>query len=186
MCLTLRSEATLQTATEDIVVYKHIKPTIVKKDFKSGKEFTGIINGEKCSGRISIYNGEIYLCTNNADGLTIPKKYGYIYSWRLDDAVSSVVVDGVEMFKRDNLKTTYQNANVKIGKTYKSELKREPLEINVGLHSFKNLDDAKRDAYNICIFAKCIIPKGSKYYIGFYKSYTSYASNKLKYVDIVK
>jgi hypothetical protein len=35
------------------------------------------------------------------------------------------------------------------------------------------------------IIAKCIIPKGSVYYRGKFDDYFSYASNQIKYVEII-
>ena len=46
-----------------------------------------------------------------------------------------------------------------------------------------NYDDAKNDGPGV--IAKCIIPKGAEYYEGYFCGRKAYASNKLKYTEIV-
>lgn len=84
--------------------------------------------------------------------------------------------------------TPYRYLEVTIGETYKSTLRRtECNEIEEGLHSFANYEDTKRKADNFsCVVAKCVIPRGSWYYKGEFSGYKSYASNQLKYVEIIK
>ena len=80
--------------------------------------------------------------------------------------------------------TPYRNFPIEIGKTYNSELIKSDGFIQEGLHSFKNLDDAK-SSY-VQIYAECIIPKGSKYYEGKFADDDAYASDKLTYVKILE
>ena len=57
--------------------------------------------------------------------------------------------------------------------------------INKGFHSFKHLKDAKIEIqlypflYDNNVIYKCIIPKGSKYYRGFFDRSISYCSESL-------
>jgi hypothetical protein len=88
--------------------------------------------------------------------------------------------------------THYQRAEVEIGKTYHSILNRLDSQniIHKGLHSFKNLEDAKKLASFIVnketTIVKCIIPIDSMYSEGVFRTfdnvYTSYASDTLIYV----
>lgn len=91
----------------------------------------------------------------------------------------------------DYLKTPYQHQTVIIGETYKSELILPKnffhrRNVNIGIHSFKNRQDAIRDVHfhSNCI-VKCVIPKGSKYCIGKFGVDISYASDTLQYVAII-
>lgn len=95
----------------------------------------------------------------------------------------------------ENLVTYYQGSEVKIGETYVSELVKSGSSIEIGLHSFAKLNGIKNFRKDSCrsfksIFvAECIIPKGSSYFIGKFEmdcGYTSYASDCLKYVKIIK
>lgn len=62
--------------------------------------------------------------------------------------------------------------------------------INKGFHSFKHLKDAKRDTqfypflYTNNIIYKCIIPKGSKYYRGFFSGSIAYCSESIKLLEV--
>lgn len=96
--------------------------------------------------------------------------------------------------KFDNkLCTFYRMTEIKIGNTYRSNFTFNYLgEIEKGLHSLTTLEIAKEFIYDKLLIhkahiVKCIIPKGSEYYLGrFYVDKDSYASNKLKYVEIVE
>lgn len=90
----------------------------------------------------------------------------------------------------NNFLTPYCFFEVKIGETYTSELVILRGYVYEGLHSFKYLKGAReelkewnRKYYRI---AKCIIPKGSSYYIGDFVNGISYASDKLTYIEIIK
>ena len=98
--------------------------------------------------------------------------------------------------------TPYRNACVSMGETYTSEIEFGILltenidnksyegsawvgEIEKGLHSYGNFKHAYQNAnYSAdrCV-VKCVIPKGSTYYVGTFDSdVLSYASDKLTYV----
>jgi hypothetical protein len=198
MCLELKSESVkAKIAKNDIVVYKFLKVIKLNSEFH-GKKFTGIIDGFTVKGKISI-SGDVFFCTDDVrlNGAKADDKLGYKYSWAIDSRVKSIEVDGVEIiingFVLNNAKvltilTPYQDVEIKIGETYKYELIKNGLLVEDGIHSLENLKDAFYCAslYKNRIVAKCIIPKGSKYYIGEYSnSYISYASDTLKYVEIL-
>ncbi len=95
--------------------------------------------------------------------------------------------------------TPYQSFKVEEGKLYTSSLcrKTEPLDmIDIGLHSFRTKRDALADVKsamrNVGITAKayyivkCIIPKGSSYYVGTTFNVRSYASDAIKYGKLVE
>lgn len=93
-----------------------------------------------------------------------------------------------DRFVSDLLYTPYRFTSVSIGETYKSDLIKEHNSVDFGLHSFKHLIDAVLDGESegSHVVVKCIIPRGSWYYKGIFFSKTSYASNRIKYVEIVK
>lgn len=191
MCLVLKSKLSkLQTAKNDIVVYKTLNSLKLNtiKNIKHGVTFSGCINGQNCHGQISIDNyGCIFLCTNNniLDGVYTDNRFGYKYSWKFDSMVENIFIDNkeVEIEQAYTYSTRYRYFNVEIGKTYTSKLIKTEEFVNEGLHSFKNIKSAKTLGY---VVAKCIIPKGSRYYIGEFCAKVSYASDTLTYVEIVK
>lgn len=96
--------------------------------------------------------------------------------------------------------TPYMHFNVEMGKTYSSELtkfKATPIfkydtfdcyaDVFQGLHTFVNYDETKRfcQLHNR-ILVKCIIPKGSTYYVGIFADIAACASDKLTYVEIIE
>ena len=202
MCLQLKSsEAKVEIAKEDIVVYKALKhkytQTINKlNEVKHGDSFKGIIRGVNCEGKISIRDIEVfYFCTNDMllSGFHANDKLGYKYSWRLDNIVNKIIVNDeimLNMVEIAGYETYYQEAEVEIGKTYTSDLIKCLDTVEDGLHSFENFSDANFEAmcciWHKHIVVKCIIPKGSKYYKGLFGSYDSYVSNKLTYIEIIK
>lgn len=98
--------------------------------------------------------------------------------------------------KGGQLHTSYRQMLVEIGKTYSSDIIVEEgffasYEINVGLHSFFGIKNTIKDAKECFnpranVIVKCIIPKGSTYYIGKFENLASSASNTLKYVEIIQ
>ena len=97
---------------------------------------------------------------------------------------------------RDELITPYKRVSIEIGKTYKSIISNKDGEIHLGLHSFKTLKELKNWATGSGWrrawwgkaggeYIKCIIPKGSTYYIGTFDCWKSYASDALTYVEII-
>jgi hypothetical protein len=197
MCLELKNESVKPKITEnDIVVYKFLKVRKLKPEFH-GKEFTGVIDDFTVNGKISIVK-DVFFCTDemHLNGFKADDKLGYKYSWAIDKNVKSIKVDGVEIikngrvldsFKDSTILTPYQNVEIKIGETYKSKLIKNDSLIEDGIHSFKSLKVAKRLASfdENKFVAKCIIPKGSEYYIGNFNDYVSYASDTLKYVEVL-
>jgi hypothetical protein len=205
MCLELKNGSVKpQIAENDIVVYKFLKDGRKLNPEFHGKEFTGVIDCSTVEGKISI-DKRTFFCTNNDffDGICADDKLGYKYSWVIDKYVKSIKVDGVEIIKDgcvlDNAEiltflTPYRKAEIKIGETYKSKLIKYDSLVEEGIHSFESLKDANFFAIAIKskIVAKCIIPKGSEYYVGKYSDdiysdsdYVSYASDTLKYVEVL-
>ena len=189
MCLNLKSnKIKSKIAKEDIICYKRLEllPTIIdKSNIKDGDEFTGVIKEFECSGKISIESDKIFFCTNhsNLNGADSSNKHGYVNSWIFDSTVTSIIINNKEVIDL-KLVTPSRNFPIEIGKTYNSELIKMDEDIYEGLHSFKNLDDAK-SSY-VQIYVECIIPKGSKYYEGKFGDVDAYASDKLTYVQILE
>lgn len=103
-----------------------------------------------------------------------------------------IVYKVISLYCDGSYVTPYQYASVKLGETYTSELRKEKNDsiVEIGIHSFKNLVDARNeknywdDPQEI---VKCIIPKGSKYYEGDFSCLVdSYASTALKYLEIIE
>lgn len=88
-------------------------------------------------------------------------------------------------------RTPFRNASVNIGEKYTSELNspfifNEYRSIDVGLHSFADRSDAEDImTKNYSVIVQCIIPKGSKYYVGDYYGCVSYASNTIIYEKVI-
>ena len=188
MCLELKSNKTeSKIAKEDIICYKRLEylPTIDMSDIKDGDEFTGVINNMECSGKISVESDKIYFCTNHPilNGIGSQNKHGYIHSWVFDNTVTSIIINNKEVIDL-KIVTPYREFPIEIGKTYDSELIKKDEYVHEGLHSYKNLGDAKKR--NIGIYVECIIPKGSKYYEGKFVDKDAYASDKLTYVKIIE
>jgi hypothetical protein len=197
MCLKLKNESVkLQIAENDIVVYKFLEAGKLNHEFH-GKEFTGVIDGFTVNGKISI-GRTTFFCTNEffINGFHIEDRFGYKYSWAIDKNVKSIKVNGVEVIRDGcilgndgvlTFLTPYQDVEIKIGETYKSKLIKNDLLIEEGIHSFESFKSANYFASfdKNRFVAKCIIPKGSKYYIGNFNGYDSYASDTLKYVEVL-
>jgi len=91
-------------------------------------------------------------------------------------------------------RTVYQGTIVEIGKTYTSDIIRgklgsydSPNSVTVALHSYTDVERAmfeKRFGWQRVV-VRCIIPRGSRYYVGKFAGCKSYASNRLKYVEKV-
>lgn len=183
MCLELNPKARKQKARKDIIVYKALRYTFKGHEFQHNDNFTGIIDGYHCEGKISIdEDGNVFFCTNhpNLDGRYIENKLGYKNSWVLDSCVTELVINGIPISR--SLKTPYKKMIVEMGKTYTSELERYGDLVEQGLHSFEVLEGADNEAD---VVAKCIIPKGSYYYKGTFDGYVSFASDTLKYIEII-
>ena len=94
-----------------------------------------------------------------------------------------------------DLLTPFRYAKIKIGEQYKSRLRKYnsgiDAEIEDGLHSVSSIESARNiDLYysleEKVVIVECIIPKFSIYYKGMFNDFIAYASNKLKYIEIVK
>lgn len=188
MCLENISEKCV--AEEDIVCYKYLKvESQPKLNFvpKNGATFEGRINRIDCTGRITRENGRIYFCTNeyDIDGENCKKKWGYKYSWELDKYVTLITIDGKILIdhEKNQFITPYQDVIVEMGKTYRSKIKVSRWnEIEQALHSYVDIPVDEDFPY----IAKCIIPEGATYYEGTFDGKRSYASNKLKYINIIE
>ena len=188
MCLEKISEK--RVAEEDIVCYKYLEVELQPKlNFvpKSGTAFEGRISRIDCTGKITRENGRIYFCTNeyDIDGRDCEKKWGYKYSWELDKYVTLITIDGKTLIdhEKNQFVTPYQDVIVEMGKTYRSEIEvNERNQIEQALHSYAEIPEDEKFPY----IAKCIIPKGAIYYEGIFERRRSYASNKLKYINIIE
>lgn len=188
MCLDLIKGAKRCTAEEDIIVYKRLRKGFAPSQFNHGDSFSGIIDGYECEGKISINGADVYFCTDEPklDGLVTSDRLGYKYSWKLDNYVQEITVNGKPV--NNVLRTPYYYAIIEIGNTYLSPLKRYRREVHEGLHSYK--EPRRKNLYKYGsiheITVECVIPKGAKYYVGMFSDDKAYASDTLKYVKILK
>jgi len=188
MCLENISEK--KTATEDIVCYKKVRVFDGQVDLsslKSGDTFIGKIKDIQCEGKISIEDEELFFCTDDIrfDGQYCQKKFGYKYSWQLDNKVKSILINGKKLKIFKIYKTVFQYFEIQIGKSYTSKLKVcEGNVVTIGLHTYKNFNDIYCGSNQRIV--ECIISKGSKYYEGLFNDSESYASNNLKYIKFIK
>ena len=93
--------------------------------------------------------------------------------------------------------TPVQRAEVKLGKTYKSELKKRIAlykganaigMVNEGLHSYTSYEAANKVAkdlskYKLVIIVMCMVPKGAEYYENVREE--EIASDELRYTKTV-
>jgi len=127
------------------------------------------------------------MCLNLADS------DGNLLTAKKDMTVYKVIDDiGNQTFV-----TAFRRTEVEMGKTYKSKLgfSLNACAIEEGLHSFDSLYIAKfmsrMHRFQVpregtLVVAKCIIPKGARYYSGTFNYWESYASDELTYVEIIK
>ena len=81
-----------------------------------------------------------------------------------------------------------------IAKTYLEEPYDTGNYVDRGFHSFANLEDALEtgaDMSQLCnnidiVVIKCIIPKDSKCYVGSFWGMTSYCSDSIKLIELIK
>jgi hypothetical protein len=188
MCLSNISKEKI--ATKDMVVYKVLRRRYNYKvlDNANGKKFTGIIRSIKVEGVISINQArDIYFCTNEPrlNGATADNKYGYEYSWWLDSDVDrgSIKVGNKLLFLTTHIfETIYQGVPIVLGETYTSRIYVETSTINIAIHSYVNRKDAIiSETEGNRVIVKCIIPKGSRYHEGNFRSYPSIASDTIIY-----
>jgi hypothetical protein len=92
--------------------------------------------------------------------------------------------------------TPYQNFPVKMGERYISKIDKLTVVggeiIGKALYSFAEIKGCKNDSRDFhlisssMVIARCIIPKGAEYYQGKFFEKTSFASNRLLYVEIIQ
>lgn len=93
---------------------------------------------------------------------------------------------------KNELITIYRDKKVKIGRRYFSRLCRfdyysiNESNIGKGLHSFVNIEDAEKMKSGNQILVKCVIPRFTWYYRGYFENYKSIASSSLKYLKIIE
>lgn len=186
MCLELKSTAILHTAEKDIICYKRLRqrPDLDRSKPLHGVSFTGVIYDRRCEGKISVETDSIYFCTNDhyLDGDRCDDTLGYKYSWVMDNKVTSVIIDGKEKLGK-SYRTPYQNFPIKLGILYQDKLNRKGDRVYKGFHSFVKEQSAMYDGGGV--IARCIIPKGSEYYIGTFNGDESYASNQIIVEEII-
>lgn len=192
MCLVNVTTKKPLIADDDIIVYKFIRiGTSLVDNWKylvfHGDDCIAVILGETVKGKISINcMDKLFICTNDSvfNGNSVDDKFGYEYSWILDYNVNSIIVNGNEITK-PCYETIYRNLIVKIGNEYTSRLilknDENGSEVNIGLHSYIKKPIFKKGN----ILVECIIPKGSKYFIGEFDETDSIASDRLRYVKIL-
>lgn len=97
----------------------------------------------------------------------------------------------VKMYNNEYF-TRYRDFHIEIGKTYLSELNafrddNKDFDYDIveeGLHSYCN-ERSAHASFNNYFKVKCTIPKGSLYYKGLFSECESYASNCLRYDEII-
>ena len=188
MCLHLANDATEHVAEEDIICYKRLLDIYPGCGEYDKKRFTGVYHDNQLvSGTIYVWNNSISLYED--DGFN----FLFSYYWCNLLNITSIIVDDVEIIniletKRRYL-TPYKTAPIIIGETYKLDLIYDhscigkPI-IEIGLHSFTNYSSARDDGSGVIV--ECIIPKGARYYKGIFFGKESYASDILKYVEIIE
>ena len=87
---------------------------------------------------------------------------------------------------KNELLTIYRDKKVKIGRRYFSFLFRKHDEVNRGLHSLSDIDQAWRFKSRKETLVECQIPKFSWYYQGKFYGLDSIASSSLKYIRILE
>lgn len=110
------------------------------------------------------------------------------------DIVVYKIVEQVVFSKR--LRTPYQFTPIKIGEKYDSiiRLYNDGIEyiVTKALHSLKTRKEAIEAAKDItgCNYdqhiVRCVIPKGSEYYVGKFYDWNGYASSSIIYKEIIK
>lgn len=199
MCLTKLTSENPLIAKKDIIVYKKIKEKYaiipeLKDLLKNGDKCKAIICGIDVNGKIFKEGNRTIIYHNNSQlngNIRHSGKWNYKYSFTVCSVVSSLIVDKKE-FINIFYHTPYRDVIIEIGKEYTSELRLLKRScdtssvITEGLHSFIQKPNIKEGEYLV----KCIIPKGSKYYKGIFEldpySFDSIASDKLKYIKIIK
>ena len=198
MCLKNITTKEPLIAKKDITVYKIVNENYfiipeLKDLLKTSDKCKAIIDGIEINGKIFKSGRGIFICHNNSNlkiNIFKTHKLNYKYSFiisAMGTRVTSLIVNKQE-FINIFYHTPYIKTIIELGKEYTSELYLyEFLNIvEKGLHSFIQKLNIKEGEYLV----KCIIPKGSKYYKGIFEidsySFDSIASDKLKYIKIIK
>ena len=198
MCLKNVTTKDPLIAKKDITVYKIVNENYfiipeLKNLLKTGDKCKAIIDGIEINGKIFKSGRSIFIGHNNSNlqiNIFKTRKLNYKYSFIIGATgtrVTSLIVNKQE-FINIFYHTPYVKTIIELGKEYTSELYLFEL-LNIvekGLHSFIQKPNIKEGEYLV----KCIIPKGSKYYKGIFEidsySFDSIASDKLKYIKIIK
>ena len=87
----------------------------------------------------------------------------------------------------ETFRTPYRDCEIKFNEVITSPLQRDGYSVELGLHSFVSMAKCKTDAIGEHSHAvvKCVIPKGSKYYVGDFYGCRSIASDSLRYDEIL-
>lgn len=192
MCLDVKSNGRKRTARKDITVYKKlVKCTNLlyvenPQDYHK-KPFTAISNNQQFSGIVRLIEIPLDCRMHRRNEVYLRVEIDNIRNidmfW-VHSGITSLIVDGEETM--NGYMTLFQKARVEMGKTYQSVLVRnkyfDGIQIEEGLHSYTSIP--RHD--NQTVIAKCIIPKGSKYYLGKSGTLESIASDTLTYVEIVE
>lgn len=198
MCLKNITTKEPLIAKKDITVYKIVNENYfiipeLKDLLKTGDKCKAIVDEIEINGKIFKMGRGIFICHNNSNlktNIFKTHKLNYKYSFiigAMGTCVTSLIVNKQE-FINIFYHTPYIKTIIELGKKYTSELYLyEFLNlVEKGLHSFVQKPNIKEGQYLV----KCIIPKGSKYYKGIFEidsySFDSIASDKLKYIKIIK
>lgn len=183
MCLETVGE--LKVAQKDIVCYKFIvECNIIDK-----------ITGDPYQDCEVVYDGKRHkgLFCRHDENIQLRERGHFSVISMHDSNITSLIIDDKERIIGRGWHSPYMYMHIIIGETYSSYLDTPsdffPRKVNTGLHSFKRRTFCSRVktllwANNNCAIVKCIIPKGAKYYEGYFIKHKSFASNKLKYVEI--
>lgn len=101
-------------------------------------------------------------------------------------------VEEIEGLSEVRFWSPYRDYEYRIGDTYYGRLKLGEYEFNlpvvhIGFHSYKYKSEACDDVMGGKeVILKCIIPKGSEYYIGTFAGVQCYASNSIKIIKAIK
>lgn len=164
-------------------------------------------------GPIYIENKQIYICSNletqfikkylSLDNLLLINKnfiklntnnYKYLYNIKLFNHynLSFIYINNNNILKTNpKYITFYRQFEITLNTTYTSELEvkhKSYYFIEKGLHSYKYAKDCKtyKNKNINTHIVKCVIPKGSTYYEGYFNECKSYASDTLQYLKIIK
>ena len=121
--------------------------------------------------------------------LIITSTQNYSFA-KVDIVVYKILICNESINDEYRLTTPFYHHPITIGRTYRSRFSfNNEGDVEKALHSFSNLDDARRFARSYGSYGriiKCQIPKGSKYYKGYFGKYLSYASSRITYLEEIK